>query len=100
MVHGKRTSCVILATAIAASCSRAIHDWNLTRRAGCCVTWLPDRGRRGKPRLYITFIYAPDFFSIFFSTFAQVSFSATVRLNTGRPDSESRSTQKYPRRSN
>src|SRR5260370_3115435 len=96
MVHGKRTSCVILATAIAASCSRAIHDWNLTRRAGFCVTWLPDRGLRGKPRLYITFIYAPDFFSIFFSTFAQVSFIATVRLNTGRPDSESRSTHQYP----
>jgi 3-hydroxypropanoate dehydrogenase len=32
----KRTSCVILATAVAASCSRAIHDWSLTRRAGCC----------------------------------------------------------------
>jgi hypothetical protein len=35
-VNGKRTSCVILATAIAASCSRAIHDWSLTRRARCC----------------------------------------------------------------
>jgi len=36
----------------------------------------------------------------FFSTFAQVSFSATVRLNTSRPGFEPGSTQKYPRRSN
>lgn len=36
----------------------------------------------------------------FFSTFAQVSFSATVRLNTGVPGFASGSTQKYPRRSN
>ena len=57
-------------------------------------------GRRGKPRLYRGYIYAPDFFSIFFSTFAQVSFSATVRLNTSCPGLESGSTQKYPRRSN
>ena len=36
----------------------------------------------------------------FFSTFAHVSFSATVRLNTGFPGLESGSAQKYPRRSN
>ena len=36
----------------------------------------------------------------FFSIFAQVSLSATVRLNTGLPGAESGSAQKYPRRSN
>lgn len=36
----------------------------------------------------------------FLSTFAHVSFSAMVRLNTGLPGFESASTQKYPRRSN
>ncbi len=41
------------------------------------------------------------FFSgCFFSIFAQVSFNATVRLKTGLPGLESRSTQKYPSRSN
>ena len=34
------------------------------------------------------------------SIFAQVSFNATVRLNTGLPGFESGSTQKYPKRSN
>jgi 3-hydroxypropanoate dehydrogenase len=34
-------------------------------------------------------IYARDLFSIFLSTFAQVSFSATVRLKTGHPGLES-----------
>ena len=101
MVNGKRTSCVILAKAIAASYFLAIHGWSLTRHAACCdVASLSAEGRSGKPRLYIAFIYAPDFFSIFFSTLAQVSFSATVRLNTGRPGLESGSTQKYPSRSN
>src|SRR5580704_3567599 len=43
----------------------------------------------------------PHLFGVcFFSTFAQVSFRATVRLNTGLPGFESESTQKYPRRSN
>src|SRR4029077_21186525 len=51
-VNEKRTSCRILARAIA-----AIDDWSLTRRAGCCdVASLS--GRPGKPRLYITLIYA------------------------------------------
>ncbi len=36
----------------------------------------------------------------FFSIFAQVSFSATVRLKTGLLGVESGSAQKYPRRSN
>src|SRR5579862_8174818 len=36
----------------------------------------------------------------FLSTFAQVSFNATVRLKTDLPGFESGSAQKYPRRSN
>lgn len=36
----------------------------------------------------------------FFSTFAQVSFNATVRLKTGFPGFESGSALKYPKRSN
>lgn len=39
-------------------------------------------------------------FPCFFSSFAHVSFSATVRLNTGAPGFESGSTATYPRRSN
>ena len=41
--------------------------------------------------------YAP---ALFCSIHAQVSFSVTVRLKTSAPGFESRSTQKYPRRSN
>ena len=38
--------------------------------------------------------------SLFFSILAHVSRSVTARLNTNFPGVESRSTQKYPRRSN
>ena len=41
-----------------------------------------------------------DFFSDFFSILAQVSRSATVRLNTSFSDVVSGSTEKYPSRSN
>ncbi len=51
-------------------------------RTSCCAE--DDRGLVGEcPR------YTYLFFSVFFSTLAQVSFSATVRLNTGLPGAES-----------
>ncbi len=53
--------------------------------------------RRGESYCELTKSYFPP---CFFSTFAQVSFNATVLLNTGAPDFESESAQKYPNRSN
>src|SRR2546425_8357371 len=54
--------------------------------------------------LHGTFVYHRGhgyaFPGCLFSILAQVSFSATVRLNTGLPEVESGSAQKYPRRSN
>src|SRR5262249_14449359 len=41
----------------------------------------------------------PASIETFFSIFAHVSFSATVRLKTGLPDLESGSAQQYPKRS-
>ena len=50
-----------------------------------------------KPRIATPTGYFPP---CFFSTFAQASFNATVRLKTSAPGFESGSTQKYPSRSN
>src|ERR1700686_3571139 len=64
-VNGKRTSCVILATAIAASCSRAIHDWNLTRRAGCCDVASRSGETRQAASLHNIYLCARFLFDLF-----------------------------------
>src|ERR1700691_2284645 len=114
--NGKSIFAAISAMETTASCFRVIHVLNLMRHARCCEgdeqVNLVGRWRRTFPHFgwrceapvarpqVDAFDFLSTFFSTLFSTLAQVSFSATVRLNTGCPGLESGSTQKYPRRSN
>ena len=64
-------------------------------------SWEVLEPQRGERLVATQFQECPLYTAYFlFSILAHVSFSATVRLNTGFPGAESGSTQKYPKRSN
>ena len=70
-----------------------------------CPGWTAHTPSEVRPRLvfsasYHELVFRSLFPPCFFSTFAHVSFSATVRLDTNFPGLEAESAQKYPRRSN
>src|SRR5215467_11060734 len=83
------------------ACRGAIPECAAGYRGGNISPLFSQRGSQPGSAPFNAFV-AKDYScpACFFSTFAQVSFSATVRLKIGAPGLESRSAQKYPRRSN